>query len=193
MTKKELIFNAGAKLFAERSFNSVGIREIANEAGVNSAMISYYYGGKTGLLREIFISFSSLLLHTIENAIQRANSQHELCAYFTRDVLTNARGNRHIYQVGLRELNHDSEELEDLRPQVSEKCWTIFIQHAERIGVRNAGDDETKDIRFSAVLGLVFSDFLLGGKICMDDDDLAESYIEIITDILQRGLPAHWA
>ncbi len=195
MTKKELIFEAGAKLFAQGSFNSVGIRDIANEAGVNSAMISYYYGGKVGLLREIFIKFSSLLRHEQEVALEESNSMHELCSVFTKRIHANARANYDIYTVGLRELNHDSKELQDLRIQADKDCWDSFFRYVGKLGIRKIKEEdfEVEGLRFTAVLGLIFSDHLLGGSICSKDDAMAELYTDIIIDILQRGLPQHWA
>jgi AcrR family transcriptional regulator len=50
---KRRIFDAGVSLFARRGYAAVGIREIASTAGVNVSSVSYYYGGKAGLLSAI--------------------------------------------------------------------------------------------------------------------------------------------
>lgn len=42
------------RLFGERGFNGVSVRDIANDAGVNSALVGYYFGGKEGLLEEVY-------------------------------------------------------------------------------------------------------------------------------------------
>lgn len=47
--RKELLLKTATKLFSDKGFKNVSIREIANECGLNSAMISYYYGGKENL------------------------------------------------------------------------------------------------------------------------------------------------
>ncbi|SPF80277.1 TetR/AcrR family transcriptional regulator [Pseudoprimorskyibacter insulae] len=44
-TRAKLI-SAGMRLFAEQGFRAVSTRDIAKEAGVNSALISYHFGGK---------------------------------------------------------------------------------------------------------------------------------------------------
>ena len=46
---KEKLLAAAVPLFAEKGFAAVSIREVAEAAGVNSALISYYFGGKSGL------------------------------------------------------------------------------------------------------------------------------------------------
>lgn len=52
-SSKERILISGAKLFARKGFATVGIRELAEDAGVNLAMINYFFGSKKGLLKEI--------------------------------------------------------------------------------------------------------------------------------------------
>ncbi|HIU85882.1 TPA: TetR/AcrR family transcriptional regulator [Candidatus Spyradomonas excrementavium] len=50
---KEKILAAATKLFAQKGFDGVSIREICKEAEVNICMISYYWGGKKELYQGI--------------------------------------------------------------------------------------------------------------------------------------------
>lgn len=50
---KEKILAAATKLFAQKGFDGVSIREICKEADVNICMISYYWGGKKELYHGI--------------------------------------------------------------------------------------------------------------------------------------------
>ena len=45
---------AAEKLFAERGFTGTSVRDIAEAAGVNLAMISYYFGSKEKLMEAMF-------------------------------------------------------------------------------------------------------------------------------------------
>jgi AcrR family transcriptional regulator len=45
---------AASELFVRKGFSGVSIREIADAAETNSALISYYFGDKQGLFREVF-------------------------------------------------------------------------------------------------------------------------------------------
>ena len=50
-TRRALL--AGARrLFSERGYDHVGVREIAAAAGVNAALVNRYFGSKLGLFRE---------------------------------------------------------------------------------------------------------------------------------------------
>src|SRR3546814_12999364 len=47
------ILAAARERFLRESYDSVGLREIAGDAGVDVALISRYFGGKEGLFREV--------------------------------------------------------------------------------------------------------------------------------------------
>jgi AcrR family transcriptional regulator len=51
---KEKILNAAERLFSERGIDGVSMREIASAAGVQLALISYYFRTKEGLYRAVF-------------------------------------------------------------------------------------------------------------------------------------------
>lgn len=51
-TKKRILASA-TKLFAQKGYDGVSIREICKDAGANICMISYFWGGKKGLYQGI--------------------------------------------------------------------------------------------------------------------------------------------
>lgn len=51
---RERILDAAARLFAQKGFAATTVRDIAAAAGINLAMIHYYFGNKDGLYRAIF-------------------------------------------------------------------------------------------------------------------------------------------
>lgn len=51
---KELILDAAEKLFAEKSYASVSLRELTALAGVNLAAVNYHFGSKDALLIAVF-------------------------------------------------------------------------------------------------------------------------------------------
>ena len=50
---KEKILTAATKLFAQKGFDGVSVREICKEASTNICMVSYYFGGKKELYQGI--------------------------------------------------------------------------------------------------------------------------------------------
>ncbi|HEK21179.1 MULTISPECIES: TetR/AcrR family transcriptional regulator [unclassified Mucilaginibacter] len=52
--KKDHILDAAEKVFAEHGYDGASTRMISGEAGVNMAMLSYYFGSKEGVFLAIF-------------------------------------------------------------------------------------------------------------------------------------------
>lgn len=52
-TAKHDILKAARTLFAKKGYEAVSVREIAKESGQNISMISYYFGSKEGLYKQI--------------------------------------------------------------------------------------------------------------------------------------------
>ena len=50
---QDRLFREGARLFAEKGFGSVSVREICKAAGTSINMIHHYFGSKDGLLQAI--------------------------------------------------------------------------------------------------------------------------------------------
>src|ERR1700749_3045996 len=63
--KKDHILDVAEKVFSDRGFDGASTRLISGEAGVNMAMLNYYFGSKEGLFLAIFdrkiTSFQNLL------------------------------------------------------------------------------------------------------------------------------------
>ena len=65
----EKILLAATDLFAANHFNGVSIKEIAKKSGVNSALISYYFGGKKNLYQEVLNEQSNLQFSQLQSGI----------------------------------------------------------------------------------------------------------------------------
>jgi AcrR family transcriptional regulator len=64
------LLEAALPLFSERGFDGVSTEDLARRAGVNKALISYHFGGKRGLYREVLATaFGSIAerLHALES------------------------------------------------------------------------------------------------------------------------------
>ncbi|MBW0145174.1 TetR/AcrR family transcriptional regulator [Sphingomicrobium clamense] len=64
---RSAIMAAGTRLFAVQGFEKTGIRDIAVEADVNPALISYHFGGKEGLIEEIFADAIDTAAEAVED------------------------------------------------------------------------------------------------------------------------------
>jgi AcrR family transcriptional regulator len=68
--KQLLIIDAAEKLFALKGFEGASVRDIAHEADINVAMISYYFGSKEKLMEAIFEARTQNIRLKVENLLQ---------------------------------------------------------------------------------------------------------------------------
>lgn len=68
------ILAAATELFAHDNFAAVSIKQIAAASGVNSALISYYFGGKKNLYQEVLYTEAGKFLQLQEQILKRKES-----------------------------------------------------------------------------------------------------------------------
>lgn len=71
---RETIMDVAEVQFADRGFAGVSVREIAEAAQINQALVSYYFGSKAGLFSEVYMRRSSVI------AERRASNLAQLLA-----------------------------------------------------------------------------------------------------------------
>lgn len=106
---KEKILIAAEKLFVEKGFDGASVRDLSKEAGVNLAMVNYYFGGKEKLLEALV----EKKVNDTRSRLEEFNTRQELTSverldqiieYYV-DLITN---NSRFYQMIHRELGLES-------------------------------------------------------------------------------------
>jgi len=68
--KQVQIMEAAEQLFAEIGFDGTSVRDISEKAGVNLAMISYYFGSKEKLMESLFVYRGHSITLQLESMLQ---------------------------------------------------------------------------------------------------------------------------
>lgn len=66
---RQKLLQTARALFSERGLEGTSTRDIAKMAGLNISLISYYFGGKEGLYKEIFMSFGLHISKVIDETL----------------------------------------------------------------------------------------------------------------------------
>lgn len=155
---RQRILDAAISLFAQKGFAAVGVREIAADAGVNVAMISYYFEGKVGILREIMEQFFdrySLVFDGIDDA---AKPPQECVRNLIHNIVDFVRENIELSMVSYNELPLAIPEIAELK---AERIISIM----RRISglVRRMGLDPKDNFLFAVVgpslISTIFTNF----------------------------------
>lgn len=67
--KQKQIIGTAERLFSAKGYDGTSVRDIADEAGVNIAMISYYFGSKEKLMEALFEQRTANIKSKVENLL----------------------------------------------------------------------------------------------------------------------------
>ena len=120
---RERVLNASARLFAERGFARVTVRDICRKARANVAAVNYHFGGKHGLYTAVMQSAIGVMHSTTEaarDAGEDLGAQDKLRAYITVFVqrVTGSGRDTWIHQLMMREIADPTPALDMVAEQV---------------------------------------------------------------------------
>ncbi len=181
------ILGAAVSLFARHGYGNTGFREIAAAAGVNLAMINYFFGSKKGLLKEILDVFFSGYLEvarremagTDELAVRLNRFIHSAIAYFAarRDYLL----------VTITELPHDDPEIIEHKAGWGRRMVETMSRHIDS-GCSGAGERAIPAVIFCSMLTSMMASRFLFTPVMeqVQPEKLASTGIDEYADIVSR-------
>jgi len=102
--KQLQIIEAAEKLFALNGFDGTSVRDIAHEAGINIAMISYYFGSKEKLMEAVFQKRTIDAQTKIEDLLQNEKlSPLQKVFSLIDDYVRKMTDNREFHKIMYRE------------------------------------------------------------------------------------------
>jgi AcrR family transcriptional regulator len=134
---RERILRTGERLFAERGFNGVSVRELAAAAQVNIASIGYHFDSKEGLLSEVYRRHCEPMieerLRGLEAAVRRRGRARvaAIIEAFVRPALAQVEMEDGATFIRLRAVlsGENSELLEKLVAENFDQSSTAFIDN----------------------------------------------------------------
>lgn len=93
------ILQTAEKLFAEHSYDGTSVRDIAKNANINIAMISYYFGSKEKLLEALIIYRISSMRLQMENLYREDLTPLEKIDRLIELYIKRINANKGMYQI----------------------------------------------------------------------------------------------
>lgn len=137
--KQIQILQVAETLFAEKGFDGTSIRNIAKEAKINIAMVSYYFGSKERLLESLILFRTSDLKFQIENLSVEDLEPIEKINKLIEIYINRINCNKGIYRILHFEFSNEKREIDlqalnDLRTGNLKALMTI-IEEGQNKGV----------------------------------------------------------
>jgi len=196
---REALVAAGTELFAERGYDGVPVAAIAQQAGVNKAMINYHFGGK----RKLYLAIVSATFEEIVTTVERLADSPRPAPEALRELIAAVaematRRHPHFCSMMLREVVAGGKHLE---LEVIDKPARI-LGAVQRIVARGVRDGDFRPVdpvltHLSLVGSLVFffatarfrERVLAQRRPAIAPPDAA-AYVKHIQDLLTHGLAA---
>jgi AcrR family transcriptional regulator len=118
---RERLLKAAERLFADRGFKQVTVRDICQAARANVAAVNYHFGDKLGLYREVLQSAIDAMRET-NDAARQAGKGHDAEEQLRRYIIIFVRrllgsGHDTVHKLIHREMHDPTPALDDLVEQ----------------------------------------------------------------------------
>jgi AcrR family transcriptional regulator len=190
---KQEILEAAIRLFARKGFSATGVREIAREAKVNVAMISYYFGSKRGILEATLDLFFQRYLEVVERALDGDDPPEQKMRRFIRSMVPLLRHNNDLVRIALTELPFDMPEIAAFKAERVRKIAALFQNKLLSAMEERMPRTIRLEIVGPAFNGMMVSHFLHRPVLesvfkTSFDEEFYEQYAEEIADLLFYGV-----
>ena len=150
---RDVLIHAAIKLFAEQGYDGTTTRDIVHATGLNISLISYYFGGKEGLLQACLESIQTKIQDVASPSLVFAETPAEFetrIRAFIASFLGSHVENPYMHRVVQREHERDSpvfNHMVETRYVQWYSQLTAFIAHAQKkLWIRSSIDPMTMAI-----------------------------------------------
>lgn len=129
---EDQILNAAEKVFQKKGMDGARMQEIANEAGINKAMLHYYFRSKRFLFEAVFIKAFSIIAPEINRVINDDIPLFEKITKFTHSYINFIQKHPYLPNFIIQELNRDSDFITVLQAKEGFPDFQKFHGQVER-------------------------------------------------------------
>lgn len=153
--KKDHILDVAERVFSELGFDGASTRTISGEAGVNMAMLNYYFGSKEGLFLAVFqrkiVSFQDLMKNLGNDGTMTAWEKIEkYIEMYTQRVVNNNCFQKMLYQeLAMQRRGELSDQITDILMKNTSEVKKLLLE-----GVNNG--EFNSDIDVEMVIATIY-------------------------------------
>lgn len=190
--KRELIMEAAIRLFSVKGFEGTSIREIAAQAGVNLAMINYYFGTKEKLFAYM-VEQKALYIRKLQEELAQNTTLTclqkllQLLNNYVAQVFRNWRFHRVVQQEIM--LSNREQLQNTIIQQFAPN--TLFIRQLIEEGISKKEFRKVDGELLAASLAGTVNYILLSRKFCNKLLQRDDSYVPYEDEALQQRIQAH--
>jgi len=193
---EEKIFEAATDVFVDKGMDGARMQDIANHAGINKALLHYYYRTKDQLFNAVFEMIAKKIFKKFAPVFDENLTFEEKIRFFFKEHISFLQENPRLPGFLLNEVNRHPERIKKLLNNVDfDNIWLkIYEQHKEELKKYNITKASMPQLMISIVAISVFPFAARGilegilGKIGVDFNVYIEERKEFAADFVIRAI-----
>lgn len=183
---EEKIFEAAQEVFVQKGFDGTRMQDIAEKAGLNKALLHYYYRTKEKLFNAILTKVFNYFIPKVFSFLESDASIFEKIEFFVHTYIDVIQKNPYIPNFVLHELNRDPDNIAKLLGDVTgvternafQKISVLINQEVEKGTIRPIAPEQL----IVNMIGLCIFPFvarpIIQGVIFANDKKRYQEFIE---------------
>jgi len=155
---EDKIFEAATDVFVEKGMDGARMQDIATHAGINKALLHYYFRTKDQLFNKVFEKISGKMFAKFAPVFDENLSLDEKIRFFFKAHITFLQDNPRLPGFILNEINRNPARIKKLLKTIEfRKIWTVIHeQHKDELDKYNITEETLPQIMTSIAAISVF-------------------------------------
>jgi AcrR family transcriptional regulator len=129
---EEKIFEAATLVFEEKGMDGARMQDIANKAGINKALLHYYFRTKDRLFDAVFQKVAGRMFMKFAPVFEKDRSLEEKIRFFFRQHITFMQENPRLPAFVLNEVNRNPVRIKKLLKNVDFKKFWLMLEEQHK-------------------------------------------------------------
>lgn len=132
---EEKIFEAATEIFIEKGMDGARMQDIADHAGINKALLHYYYRTKEHLFNSVFEKIAAKIFEKFAPVFEDNLTLEEKLRFFYREHIAFLQKNPRLPGFILNEIRRNPKTVKKFLKNIDfKKFWSILVeQHSEEL------------------------------------------------------------
>ena len=145
---EDKIFEAATEVFVSKGMDGARMQDIADHAGINKALLHYYYRTKDHLFNAVFEKIAGQMFKKFAPVFDENLTLEEKIRFFFREHITFLQKNPRLPAFILNEINRNPARIRKLLQNIDIKnLWqTLQVQHKDELKKYNITEESLPQI-----------------------------------------------
>ncbi|MEI8226325.1 MAG: TetR/AcrR family transcriptional regulator [Bacteroidota bacterium] len=127
---EDRIFEAATLVFEEKGMAGARMQNIADRAGINKALLHYYFRTKDHLFDAVFAKLAQKMFMKFAPIFEEDLSLEDKIRFFFREHITFLQKNPKLPGFILNEINHNPQRIKKLMKNIDfRNIWLTILEH----------------------------------------------------------------